>query len=510
MKNDGVVEGQVWKCVQCGAGEADTPLKRKGPDKKRNYCNACYVRWRVKVERSERGSARPIVATNFAPQRQQQRSGSSPATPSKTLDLNSCPPNSRRMETELKNSDINHSSRKIFHAKGQKHQFIQPYPSSNQELLKDPASSSASKTDSSMALIPATAPSADTPSNADNPTVTHNYFTSSSPTNNLLPYEWAVTSPLTMLFPPFLSPPTDTCLQEYTTTGSPSNTSTAAAAIGPTRFTLTAADLDSLTSKDFAFNFNAALAALTSSDSQATLIGVPLNSSPGSWPDTTTTTTGNTAAFPDDASLVASMSLFESCYTAQTPTPHLFQQQQHLLLERHLLATATQPEYYNDYPISTTAAKTTATTPFWSLPPESSSSSTGGGPILLSSMKPLFTHNDWTAPTPSYSSQQPHYPHRDAGAAADPTYLPLFDGTGGEYNQVLGYGVALCEDDLDANTREFLYGGSGSSSVGNKGADDALDGFYQQQQQQQQQQEYQYEPVSQFLLREGYDFEGFL
>ncbi|KAJ3298359.1 hypothetical protein HDU79_010945 [Rhizoclosmatium sp. JEL0117] len=55
--------GEEWKCVQCGAGEADTPLKRKGPDKKRNYCNACYVRWRVKVERSERGSARPVVSS---------------------------------------------------------------------------------------------------------------------------------------------------------------------------------------------------------------------------------------------------------------------------------------------------------------------------------------------------------------------------------------------------------------------------------------------------------------
>ncbi|KAI8836805.1 hypothetical protein BJ741DRAFT_577903 [Chytriomyces cf. hyalinus JEL632] len=52
-----------WKCVQCGAREADTPVKRKGPDKTRNYCNACYVRWRVKVERSERGSARPVFAS---------------------------------------------------------------------------------------------------------------------------------------------------------------------------------------------------------------------------------------------------------------------------------------------------------------------------------------------------------------------------------------------------------------------------------------------------------------
>ncbi|KAJ3205365.1 hypothetical protein HDU83_000093 [Entophlyctis luteolus] len=51
-----------WKCVQCGATEAETPLKRKGPDKKRNYCNACYVRWRVKVERSERGSERPVIS----------------------------------------------------------------------------------------------------------------------------------------------------------------------------------------------------------------------------------------------------------------------------------------------------------------------------------------------------------------------------------------------------------------------------------------------------------------
>ncbi|KAJ3311679.1 hypothetical protein HDV04_003824 [Boothiomyces sp. JEL0838] len=51
----------TWKCVKCGTLEKDTPLKRKGPDGTRSYCNACYVRWRVKSEKAERGSAIPNV-----------------------------------------------------------------------------------------------------------------------------------------------------------------------------------------------------------------------------------------------------------------------------------------------------------------------------------------------------------------------------------------------------------------------------------------------------------------
>ncbi|KAJ3110156.1 hypothetical protein HDU96_006861 [Phlyctochytrium bullatum] len=56
--------GEEWKCVECGVREHETPLKRKGPDKKRNLCNACYVRWRVRAERAERGSARPVLSEN--------------------------------------------------------------------------------------------------------------------------------------------------------------------------------------------------------------------------------------------------------------------------------------------------------------------------------------------------------------------------------------------------------------------------------------------------------------
>ncbi|KAJ3206886.1 hypothetical protein HDU67_007879 [Dinochytrium kinnereticum] len=58
----GLAPGEEWKCVECGVREHETPLKRKGPDKKRNLCNACYVRWRVRAERAERGSARPVMS----------------------------------------------------------------------------------------------------------------------------------------------------------------------------------------------------------------------------------------------------------------------------------------------------------------------------------------------------------------------------------------------------------------------------------------------------------------
>ncbi|KAI8832513.1 hypothetical protein BC829DRAFT_89574 [Chytridium lagenaria] len=58
--------GEEWRCVECGVREHETPLKRKGPDKKRNLCNACYVRWRVRAERAERGSARPVLSDSGA------------------------------------------------------------------------------------------------------------------------------------------------------------------------------------------------------------------------------------------------------------------------------------------------------------------------------------------------------------------------------------------------------------------------------------------------------------
>ncbi|KAJ3162549.1 hypothetical protein HK101_000730 [Irineochytrium annulatum] len=32
---DHLAEGEMWKCVMCGVGEHDTPLKRKGPSGKR-------------------------------------------------------------------------------------------------------------------------------------------------------------------------------------------------------------------------------------------------------------------------------------------------------------------------------------------------------------------------------------------------------------------------------------------------------------------------------------------
>ncbi|KAI8804698.1 hypothetical protein BJ742DRAFT_442084 [Cladochytrium replicatum] len=60
-KEEDEVSGEDWRCVHCGVRADETPLKRRGPDGKRNICNACYVRWRVKMERAERGTARPIL-----------------------------------------------------------------------------------------------------------------------------------------------------------------------------------------------------------------------------------------------------------------------------------------------------------------------------------------------------------------------------------------------------------------------------------------------------------------
>jgi hypothetical protein len=48
-----------WNCVVCGIDEKYTPVKRLGPDGKRNFCNTCYVRMRVNFEKLERGKDRP-------------------------------------------------------------------------------------------------------------------------------------------------------------------------------------------------------------------------------------------------------------------------------------------------------------------------------------------------------------------------------------------------------------------------------------------------------------------
>lgn len=61
-KLDDEVPDELWECVLCHVKAHMTPLKRKNPvDGKRNICNACYVRQRVRKERSERGMSRPIL-----------------------------------------------------------------------------------------------------------------------------------------------------------------------------------------------------------------------------------------------------------------------------------------------------------------------------------------------------------------------------------------------------------------------------------------------------------------
>ena len=54
-------EDKDWKCVNCKCPGNLTPVKRLGPDGKRNICNACYIRGRASKERGMKGSARPNV-----------------------------------------------------------------------------------------------------------------------------------------------------------------------------------------------------------------------------------------------------------------------------------------------------------------------------------------------------------------------------------------------------------------------------------------------------------------
>lgn len=66
---DDMIPDELWECVLCSVKSHMTPLKRRGEDGKRvgsqvlmqNLCNACYVRLRVRKERSERGTSRPVL-----------------------------------------------------------------------------------------------------------------------------------------------------------------------------------------------------------------------------------------------------------------------------------------------------------------------------------------------------------------------------------------------------------------------------------------------------------------
>ncbi|KAJ3226098.1 hypothetical protein HK099_005567 [Clydaea vesicula] len=55
------IPDEIWECILCSCKSHMTPLKRRGSDGKRNLCNACYVRLRVRKERSERGISRPVI-----------------------------------------------------------------------------------------------------------------------------------------------------------------------------------------------------------------------------------------------------------------------------------------------------------------------------------------------------------------------------------------------------------------------------------------------------------------
>ncbi|KAJ3413267.1 hypothetical protein HDV05_008253 [Chytridiales sp. JEL 0842] len=53
------ISDDLWVCKECGSDAKDTSIKRVGLDNERNLCNACYIKLRNRIEKQERGSARP-------------------------------------------------------------------------------------------------------------------------------------------------------------------------------------------------------------------------------------------------------------------------------------------------------------------------------------------------------------------------------------------------------------------------------------------------------------------
>ncbi|KAI8845643.1 hypothetical protein BJ741DRAFT_644182 [Chytriomyces cf. hyalinus JEL632] len=399
-----------WKCVQCGAGEADTPLKRKGPDKIRNYCNACYVRWRVKVERSERGSARPIFSgSSVAPAAvaATQLRGLPLITPNRTSttthpNFNNFRSNSSTPATLSKQSSLSLTS-----------------PTS---LLGVPASLNTT-------LVPKSSPRGCSQKSAE--------FWMQSPLYST--FDWNTGSSSVGgdgFFPDFLRDVRTDSLSS--TLSMPSSRHTT----GQAR--------PGLFSPSFDFGL-----------SQASLLESPS---------------------PRRNSGLGDLGLsFDTSWM-----------------------TASNPSFTSNHQLHTRSNGAQALPNLASLN-NSSANYFPGGNIQQQPAPPL---------QPLIPSLQPQSKDWDLNQNQnDPTYLPVFDGSTAadiEYNQILGYGAAV----NDASTHDFLYGNEFQDLVADGGFPSANDGGGGGAGQpsssscQGPNQMYQYEPVSQFLLREGYDFDS--
>ncbi|TPX77050.1 hypothetical protein CcCBS67573_g01699 [Chytriomyces confervae] len=394
-----------WKCVQCGAGEADTPLKRKGPDKIRNYCNACYVRWRVKVERSERGSARPIFSgSSVAPAAAAatQLRGLPMITPNRSStthpNFNNFRSNSSTPATLSKQSSLSLTS-----------------PTS---LLGVPASLNTT-------LVPKSSPrGGNQKSSAE--------FWMQSPLYSTFDWNTGTSSVGDGFFPDFLRD-----VRTDSTLSMPSSRQSSTGQARPGLF-----------SPSFDFGL-----------SQASLLESPLPRR-------------NSGGLGD---LGIS---FDTSWMTSNPS----------------FASSNHHQLHNT---------------------RSSNSSSGAQALpnlaSLNSGTNYFPGNiQQPAPLPLVPSSLQQSKDWDLNQTQnDPTYLPVFDGSTAdiEYNQILGYGAAV----NDASTHDFLYGNEFQDLVAEGGFPGANDEGGQSSSCQgtgNQNQMYQYEPVSQFLLREGYDFDS--
>ncbi|KAI9335136.1 hypothetical protein BDR26DRAFT_1009431 [Obelidium mucronatum] len=542
--------GEEWKCIQCGAGEADTPLKRKGPDKKRNYCNACYIHWRVKVERSERGSARPVVSTNSGPR--------PISIAPKKLESNSCrsslTPSIGQSDSDIKQHQYhpyNHQARTT-------HQSSKLSLASPTELMGVPASMATTLLPSHLVQK----------SNNESPSTI--YFQSPQYFN----YEW--NSPSNMIFPQYMGNSVghdnnrfDPIMHEYTP--SPLSRLESMSNISPP-------ELDALSSTfDFGLSQDDLFSASTNSSRrrQGSLggehIGVPLNS----WSEGSNELYQNFQQqqhhqYQQHQQLLQQQRQLQQHLAHQLEQQQQQQQheqQQQQLRFQHKQQASSQQQHqqqpqlssaisntYQTYawpagsgkpPIpatklatrtentsaannSTTAATTATTTATKSNDPNSTAAVSVGSTSSLSSASASLAPVSSAVTTISTPHHHHHHQQQQQQLQqqnnntldwasslehqhqhqSDTTYLPVFDGstTDADYNQVLGYGADITVD-LDASTHEFLYGTGnvcGGGGVGGGGAaqfeEHGNDLEYPQQ--------YQYEPVSQFLLREGYDFES--
>ncbi|KAI8614603.1 hypothetical protein BC830DRAFT_368615 [Chytriomyces sp. MP71] len=453
-KESEIVAGEEWKCVQCGAGEADTPLKRKGPDRKRNYCNACYVRWRVKVERSERGSARPVVpnsgihTSNYAT----LSSGSEQAA-SETTSLRE-----KLQNTYRTNNGIPTTPHHMNHVHNSSYSRSGSLPQIQYLSFTSPTQATASMTTTIVPVQTSPISSTESPSSV---WIQSPAFTS---------YEWntmgGIHANATPAFFPsyFLDSPHKHDASMHSGTTSPAQ-QMGGAMVGISQSGFEMGQVP----KGPMFDFGISQASLFDAADERRLdeLGVSLDL----WNhDTFAHAQGRQ---PELAQMENGSQLQQQIRIQQLQQE--VRQQQHETSCNHLKSLSNQ---------NTMASGI--------MPPSLGDGISNSNPVKQKS----WTLDAFAAPLESSN---------------DPTYLPVFDGstTDINYNQMLGYGA----DVSDPSTHEFLYGGTPTGGIpgtyfplslssGEKDIpDDALQTAHAQQQ-------YQYEPVSHFLLREGYDFDS--